>query len=106
MTDDRQVGLSADARALMTYESSKKSLGLSYVFWLLLGGFGAHRFYLGKSGSAIAIILTNLLGWITLPIGIGAFILVGLGVWLLIDAFLVPGWVSRHNLALMNSLDR
>lgn len=35
----------------------------------LLGGFGAHRFYLGKTGTAIAMLLT----------------LGGLGIWALVD---------------------
>lgn len=54
--------------------------GLAYVLWLFGGLFSAHRFYVGKPGTAILQILSY-------------FVLIGFA-WLLIDAFLIPGMVE------------
>ena len=59
----------------------KKDVGITYLLWFFLGAFSAHRFYLGRTGSAIAQMLT----------------LGGLGVWLLADAFLIPKMVREYN---------
>ena len=65
--------------------------------WFFLGQFGAHRFYLGKAGSAVAMLLIFL---ISIPL---VFVFVGyLGfftvfVWWIVDAFLIPGWIRTHN---------
>lgn len=48
--------------------SEKSRLATTLLAWFL-GGFGAHRFYLGKIGTAIAMLLTA----------------GGLGIWALID---------------------
>lgn len=55
------------------------STGVAYLLWFFLGWFSAHRFYLGRPGTAILQILSY-------------FIVIGF-VWLLIDAFLIPGMV-------------
>ncbi len=75
--------------------NEKKSVGVAYVLWLLVGGFGAHRFYLGKTGSAIAILAMWLIGWLTVAILIGIIPLSIVGIWLLVDAFLIPGMVEQ-----------
>lgn len=49
---------------------------LAYVFWFFLGIVSAHRFYLGRPGSAILQILTY-------------FIAIGF-VWWVVDLFLIP----------------
>jgi len=55
------------------------SIVLAYLFWFFLGIVSAHRFYLGRPGSAVLQILTY-------------FIAIGF-IWLLIDIFLIPGLV-------------
>ena len=80
-------GLSNDARVLMLYEANKKTALVAYLLWFFLGLFGAHNFYLGRTGVAV----TQLILSITL---IGMLITV---FWVLIDAFLIPGWVRRLN---------
>lgn len=60
------------------------SIVVAYLFWFFLGLFSAHRFYLGRPGSAILQIVTY-------------FILVGF-IWLIVDLFLIPGMVrSKQN---------
>ena len=53
------------------------SLVLAYLFWFFLGIVSAHRFYLGRPLSAVLQILSY-------------FIAIGF-IWLLVDAFLIPG---------------
>ena len=60
----------------------EKSLIAAYVFWLILGIFGAHRFYLGDIKMGVLYLLTAGL----------------LGIGWLVDAFLIPGYVREHNL--------
>ncbi len=54
------------------------------LFCLLLGAFGAHRFYVGKVQTAVAMLLITLLtGWI---FGLGFFIS---GTWALVDLIMI-----------------
>lgn len=64
---------------------SPKSVGAAYALWFFLGGFGVHRFYLNRPGSAIAqlvMTITLVLSPVTL-------------VWLIVDIFLIPGMVGN-----------
>ena len=88
-------------RQQLVFEAQKKSTGAAYLLWFFLGGFGAHRFYLGQTGTAVAQLLLLLLGWI--PFGIGWAVL---GLWLLVDLFLIPGIISQRNMELINTMDR
>ncbi len=79
----------------MMFEAKHKSIGIAYLCWLLLGGFGAHRFYAGKTGSAIAqmVLLFSFIGWVVLiP-------------WLLIDLALIPGMINEKNVEIINALN-
>lgn len=55
------------------------NMAVAYLLWFFLGFVSAHRFYLGRTGSAILQILSF-------------FIIIGF-LWLLIDVFLIPGMV-------------
>jgi TM2 domain-containing membrane protein YozV len=59
-----------------------KTKGGAYFLWFFLGFFSAHRFYLGKTCSAILYLVTGQL------FGIG---------WI-IDLFLLSGMVERYNI--------
>lgn len=87
-------------REQLLYEANRKSAGVSYLLWFFLGGLGAHRFYLGRTGSAAGQLALGLLGW--LPLFLGWMVL---GVWLLIDAFLIPDMVRTENMKVINLLD-
>ena len=65
--------------------NEKPSTGAAYVLCLFLGAFGIHRFYLGRTGSAIAMLL----------LGLTIFGLLITGIWALIDLFLIPSIISE-----------
>ena len=62
-------------------DNKRKSSGAAWLLWLFLGGLGGHRYYMGKYGTAILMTLT--LGCI--------------GIWTIIDAFLLNGMLKRTN---------
>ncbi|WP_209121441.1 TM2 domain-containing protein [Alkalihalobacillus sp. BA299] len=76
-------GLSSHQLQLLASEmdNRKKSSATTWILWFFLGGLGGHRYYLGKTGSAIAM---------TLTFG-------GLGIWALIDIFLINGMINKKN---------
>jgi uncharacterized membrane protein YhaH (DUF805 family)/TM2 domain-containing membrane protein YozV len=90
----RPGGVSDDARAMMLFEANKKAPVIAYLLWFFLGLLGAHNFYLKRTGVAVAqLILTLTLVGIVVTI-----------VWTIVDAFLIPGWVRRHNTLLASQL--
>jgi TM2 domain-containing membrane protein YozV len=80
-----------DARELILLEQEVRSLGknmlIAYVLWYFLGIFGGHRFYMGKTGSAIAQLV------LTITV-IGVIVT---AIWWIVDAFLVHAWVRDYN---------
>ncbi|HHN77834.1 MAG TPA: TM2 domain-containing protein [Phycisphaerales bacterium] len=94
----------ADARTMMMYDIKKKSMVLAYLLWWFLGTFGAHRFYLGRTGSAIAMLCLTLVSTVLVLVFIGFFGLAAVGVWWLVDAFLIYSMVNEHNLRLAEQL--
>lgn len=92
------------ARSQLMYDANRKSVGVAYLLLIFLGGFGAHRFYLGRTGSAVAMLLLNLFGWITVLLGVGLILLGFAWLWLFVDLFLVPGIARSHNMRLANDL--
>lgn len=73
--------------AYLLYEIDKKTALVAYMLLFFLGPFGGHNFYLKRTGVAVAQLI------LTLTV-VGSVITV---VWLLVDAFLVPGWVRNQN---------
>ena len=66
------------------------SVAAAYLLWFFLGILSAHRFYLGRPGSAILQILLF-------------FVLIGF-IWLLVDLFLIPGMVRERQDAIRQRL--
>jgi TM2 domain-containing membrane protein YozV len=60
---------------------NEKSPVVAWMLWIFFGGFGGHRYYLGKIGTGIAM----------------TFTLGGLGFWTLIDLFLLSGLIREAN---------
>lgn len=75
-----------------------RSLMVAYLLWILLGSFGAHRFYLGRPISGALLACLSFAGW-ALVIGqtyeAFAAILVG-ALWVFFDGFLIK---SMHRTA-------
>ena len=92
--------MSLDTQQFMLIEqrvtNEAKSTGAAYLLWFFLGGLGGHRFYLGRVVSGILMLLLFVFGWILLPVGVGVFLLILVGLWALVDAFLIPGMIQRH----------
>lgn len=89
-----------DARTVMMYDAAKKSLPVAYLLWWFLGTFGAHRFYMGRTGSAATMLVIMLVSIVLTLVFIGFIGIFAMGVWWLVDAFLIPGIVREHNMDL------
>lgn len=91
--------LSNEEKMLVNSEvaNNKKSVGVSYLLWFFLSSLGIHRMYLGRKGSGVMMLVLSILGWITLAFFIGWIFLIIVGVWVLVDAFLLPGIVKKAN---------
>ena len=99
--------VSGDMRAMMLFEANRKSVAVSYILWFFVGVFGGHRFYNGRIATAITQLLMWLVGATLVSVfGLGLLLLIPLGFWLLLDAFLIPGWVNEHNNMLARELGR
>lgn len=78
---------------------AEKSVATAYILWFFLGVFSVHRFYLGHSTSGAMQFGLWLVGW-GLVLGAsfgGIFLLIVWMVWLLGDAFLIPGMARASN---------
>ncbi|MCX2743115.1 TM2 domain-containing protein [Mangrovivirga sp. M17] len=64
-----------------------KSPGVAYLCWFILG---CHYAYLGRWG-------VQILYWLTFG---------GLGIWAIIDIFLIPSKVERHNREIYMRIDQ
>ncbi|MGD1277057.1 MAG: GYF domain-containing protein [Tepidisphaeraceae bacterium] len=93
-----------DALAMMTFEANKKSMGVAYLLWFFLGGFGAHRFYLGRNGSATAMLVITLSSFVLMFVVIGLFTIWITGIWALVDAFLIPDMCRQFNNRLLSQM--
>lgn len=78
-----------------------KELTAAYLLLLFLGTLGAHRFYLGRVGTAITMLSLTIFGSLASATVIGAImglpLLFAVAVWWLIDLFLTPGMVREGN---------
>lgn len=90
-------GSSSDMTRLMYFEANKKSTGVAYLLWFFLGMLGAHRFYLGQTGSAVAQLVITL-GSLVLSVVVIGLITIWISViWVLIDIFLIPQMAREYN---------
>ena len=76
-----------------------KSMFRAYMHWLFGGGLSAHRFYLGFPASAIIQLMLTPISYVMLinksPAGL--ILASAASLWLLGDAFLIPGLLRRAN---------
>ncbi|MDM7458842.1 MAG: TM2 domain-containing protein [Paracoccus sp. (in: a-proteobacteria)] len=100
MIHDTQTQILIEQRV----NNDAKSVVVAYLMLVFLGGFGAHRFYLGRPGTAVTMLVLFVLGWATLAFGIGLIPLGVVGIWALVDLFLIPGMVRANQQALRQKL--
>lgn len=81
--------LTAQERILVNseVEKRKKSTVAAYLLWWFTGIIGGHRYYMGKTGSAVAMTLITVLTF-----GIGIIVT---GIWWIVDAFFIPRWIQE-----------
>ena len=72
---------------LLHYYENHRKVEIAYLFWLLAGLVGAHRFYMRRQGSAVAMLLLTII-IVGIPITI---------IWWIIDAILIPSIVRELN---------
>jgi TM2 domain-containing membrane protein YozV len=81
-------------RSRGAHSNEIKSIGLAFFLWFSFGTLGAHRFYLGRPLSAACmLVLTIFAGVFSLQperMQLGFLLGAALGVWWLVDAFLIP----------------
>ena len=83
--------------AQVTVVVGRKDVAITYLFALLLGGFAAHHFYLGRIGSAIGFLALWWIGWATAAIYIGVVFLIAAVIWFIVDLCLIPSYVRDYN---------
>ncbi len=113
-----------DATTMMRYDANKRSTGITYLLWFFLGFLGVHRFYLRHTGSAIAMLCLGVAAVLLTVVGGGVaaagtegaagaggmlailgFVAYGIvGVWWIVDAFLIPGMTRTYNNGLITQL--
>jgi len=97
-----QRSTTSDTRALLHYQANAKSAGIAYALWFFLGMLGAHRFYSGKTGGAVAQLLITLISIPLCLVLIGFLTIFANAIWVLIDVFLISGWIRDSNSRLAN----
>jgi len=94
----------AAAQQMMRYDANKKTALIAYLLWFFAGYLGAHRFYLGRIVSGLIMLVLFLLSCVGMLILVGFIGLAVIGLWWLIDGFLIPGMISGANNKLINNL--
>jgi TM2 domain-containing membrane protein YozV len=81
-----------------------KNAGIACALWFFFGMLGAHRFYAGRIGSGATILTLTILSAILTVVFVGFVLIVVPAIWVLIDAFLIPGMVRDYNNRLIERL--
>jgi len=52
-TDNHQ----ATTQEIINTLTAQKNIAIAYILWFILGWFGIHRLYLGRTGSGVAMLI-------------------------------------------------
>lgn len=88
---------------LRRFEVERRSTGAVLLLAVYLGGFGVHRFYMGRP-LGLAMLLTYV---ISIPLCLALVGFVGVAaivVWVILDLFRIPGWVREYNCLAMERI--
>jgi TM2 domain-containing membrane protein YozV len=72
------------AKGLAADISPKSRITATLLAWFL-GIFGAHRFYAGKTGTAVAMLVLGIVGVATVWFFVGTIFLIAVGIWAFVD---------------------
>ena len=97
-------GPHAQTTALMQYDANKRSAVIGYLLLIFVGATGAHRFYLGKAGTGATMLVLFVLSLLLSVVVIGLLGFAILGLWSIVDLFLVPGMTQAYNNRLIGRL--
>lgn len=86
-----------DPNAQIHFQLHRKDTAAAFLFWFFLGMYGAHRFYMGKTGSAVAMLVITLVSIPLCFVLIGFLTLFAVSIWWIVDAFLICPWINQHN---------
>lgn len=91
-SESQAAAAGSPPRASNTVPAGGKSLGTAYVLWFVLGGFSAHRFYLGSPLTAIGQVSLWYIGLMFYMAGHpgGGYFMTAGWLWILGDAFFIP----------------
>lgn len=89
-----ETNLTIEEQILLNQEvkMQSKNVIVAYIVWATTGIIGGHRYFMGKTGSAIAMTLIVLLTF-----GIGA---IATAIWAIVDAMSLYKWIQdeqQHN---------
>jgi TM2 domain-containing membrane protein YozV len=79
---------------------SPKSRLAATLLAFFLGGFGAHRFYIGKIGTAVTMLILTIVGYATIWLLFGFIPLAVVWVWNLIDFIMIVAGSMKDNTGL------
>lgn len=91
LTNEEQLLVNSEVQKL------GKNTAVAYLLDIFLGTLGIHRFYLGRTGSAVAMLVLTLVGAFTAIFIIGFFLIAASGIWAFVDLFLIPGIIRSTN---------
>jgi TM2 domain-containing membrane protein YozV len=94
-----EPGISSYAATKRSAPAGERSIWLAYLWWFILGQISLHRFYLGATQSAmiqVGMFVMALLFTFTGLLPIAALFFIPWCLWLLGDAFLIPGLHRRY----------
>lgn len=71
-----------------TFEGQKSKL-VAGLLGIFVGEFGVHNFYLGYTNKAVIQLVLTVIGIVLSCIGVGAFIIIGIGIWALVEGIMI-----------------